>query len=512
MSHELQNDTPTEIHNVEPPQHVSSNASPPIIESWHDIYDQDPERDRGMLGQNVLRETREVDARHVPDFTPTFGLLDVRIQNEKNARRGKFTYLFLNTDDLFQPQQKKRVLEELGGVDVTTTTEIVDATAGLPAPTADGLLVAEASIRHFDRAHGIKETTTVASWAELKTKVATDPDAGGNRTVETKQVVAPATSVPTGSDVVSAELQEISPTKAMLVVKRAPDGFREKLSRLYTDNDGFGCSTQVTEQVKDLGFTPPALDYLTISQELLDNGNGKLLFRKKTISAWPVFIDTEEEPETGKKVTIRREILDVASLPVITYGEARKIKTLKNLDCRKASLVTREIDSSILTHTELEYHNVSYYFPAYLSPDKPFSIATVATSASSIATNRASDHTFKIPCRFEITYHSTIPTISEVFQFKPVDLKLDTPDFSVIENDVLVDGGVLSFYSGSFPVTYNIPASSPTATEYLQMMADGDEVLIADDVSKWKFNLWKRIKVYMPIPDISQSLAGYLSY
>lgn len=513
MSHELQNAASSTEKPTKSPKHLGSNASPPIIQSWHDVYDQDPERDGKFLCQNVLRETREVDARFVPDFTPTFGVLDKRIENERNARRSKLTYLYLDTDNLFTPQIKKRALNELGAVDTTTTIEVVDATAGLPAPTADGLLVLESTTTQYDRAHGVRETVNASSWAELKTKIATDPEAGGNRTVESKQVVAPGTAVPTGSDVVSARLEELSPTKAMLVVKRAPDGFRQKLSKLYTDNAGLGCQTQIIEEVKDPGFVPPAMDYLTVSQELLDQGNGKLLFRKKTVTQWPIFIDAEEEPETGIKVTIRKEILDVATLPAFVSGEARKVKTLKNLDCKKALLITREIDATILSHTEIEWHNVSYYFPAYLQPDLPFSVEElVGTGSSIIATNRASDHTFKIPCRFEITYHSTLPIVDEVFQFKPVDLRVSSINVNITENDVLVDGGVLTFREDYQNLSYNIPGSSPTATEYLEMMENEEEVLISDDVTRWKYNLWKRIKVYLKIPDISQTLGGYLSY
>jgi len=507
------------------PTNPLQNAGPLIKVRQHEVYDQDVERDRVMLGQRVLRYDQEVDQRFTPDFTPEFGKLDVGIQNNQNARRSHFQYVILDTEDLFEPLDQTRFQRDFGGVNLTTRTEILDATSGLPATADDTLLVVNSTVEHLDRAHAIRKTTTVDRWAQLDKINPKDPEAGGNKTIERSQVVAKGTTPPSGVNVLSAEIRDLTESQALLVYKFAPDGFRSKFSYFDTDEDGLGCKTVVEEKIVEPNFTRPETDYLTVEQKLVDLGNGKLQFVKKSVTSWPTFTDYEEDPETGLRVEVKREILNRDDMPTIDYGEAGKIKRLKILDCRKALLVTRTANiSSFESKTIQEYHNVSFYFPSYLDPANPFSIQgfrrTVDTEtgaetyATSVTTNRTSDHTFKIPCKFVITFHSAPPTISEIFQFKPIDLRLESSAFRIFENDVLCDAGILAFRDADTAarLTFNIPASSPTASEYKEMMRLRSEVLIADDITRWNYNLWKRVRVYLKMPDIRLTLGGYLSY
>jgi hypothetical protein len=500
------------------------NKGPLIKVGQHEVYDQDVERDGKLVCQRVLRYDQEVDQRFEPNFTPQFGLLGVELKNDRNARRSHLQYLLLDTEDLFEPLDVTNFQREFGGVNPTTRTEVLDATEEFPSPEADALLVVSSSVRHVDRAHAIRTTTEVERWAQLDKVNPKDPDAGGNKTIERRQVVAKNTTLPSGNGVLQAELQDLTETQSLLTYKFAPDGFRSKFSYFDTDEDGLGCETVVEEKLVEPNFTKPETDYLTIDQKLVDLGNGKLLFTKKSVNAWPTFTDTEEDPETGLKIEVKREILDRDNMPSITYGEVGKIKRLKILDCRKALLVTRTANiSQFEAKTIEEWHNVSYYFPAWLDPTNPFSIQgfvvntgseTTDNYASAVTTNRASDHTFKIPCKFVITFHSTPPTISEIFQFKPIDLRLESTSFRIYENDVLCDAGLLAFRDAqtSARLTFNIPASSPTASEFKEMMRLRTEVLIADDIIKWNYNLWKRVRVYLKMPDIRLTLGGYLSY
>tara|TARA_R110000803_G_scaffold90465_1_gene157850 strand:- start:2359 stop:3483 length:1125 start_codon:yes stop_codon:yes gene_type:complete len=355
----------------------------------------DTEQGNPTEGQTFRHYDQEVDSFFEPDLTPTFGIMAVKVTNERNRNRARVSYDSLDTDDLYSWVTKQNP-QELGGLNWTITKTWVDATAGPPEPDANSLTQLYSVVKPYDRAHSTKETATV--------------------------------------------------------------------------------------------------------------------------SAWQVFTDEEEEPETGEEVLVERKIILPATMTE-TKGESRKVKTVKILDEKKALVVTRTIDIAILSTTYTEYHNVKYYFPSYMDATNPMSIIDIGNFRVAASVNKSSDHEFTIPCRFATTYHTSAITPSEIFQFKAVDVNLSYPAISA--NNVLTDEGVVQFswvssvdastgddqYSN---MSYGISASSPTTTEYLALM--GTEVLIIDEVVRWKYNLWKRTKVYLTIPDLSLGLDGYLSY
>lgn len=353
-------------------------------------------------GQTIRHYDQQVDAFHEPDYTPTFGVLEPRVDSEpKNRRRSRVSYDRLDIDDLFD-WVTKQTPQELGGLDYTILKEWVDATGGPPSPLPNELHQIYSVVKPYDRAHSQRETATVDSWQ--------------------------------------------------------------------------------------------------------------------------IFTDEAEEPETGLEVLIERKILDASTMPAETKGVAREVKTVKILDEKKALIITRTIDAAILSSTFTEYHNVKYYFPSYMDAGNPVSISDIFDKIV-VTVNKSSDHEFTIPCRFETTYHTSAVTPAEIFQFKPIDINLSEPP--IFANNVLTDEGVLQFslpyVTGTDVVgglstkqvetgffSYGISASSPTTTEYLALM--GTEVLIADEVTRWKYNLWQRTKVNLTIPDLSLGLGGYISY
>lgn len=470
-------------------------------------------------GNTIFKYEQEVDISLVPDMTPVFGIQNLSLENERNANRSYLKYDNLDIDDLYT-KEIKMTPQEMGGQGHSITSVIEDATGGVPEPTANSLHLISSKIEPIDRAHSRRIDETVDSWKELTSSVLHHPDAGGNQLNTRKQVVAPGTALVSGPLQVDARLEAIDDEKSMQIYVEADPTFGVMQTIVDHDPDGLGYRTSQTEQIKDDGYVMPAATFLTIAQSLVDKGNGKHSYKNKTISAWPVVVDQEEEEETGMEVLVTRTVVDKSALPTMTKGVARSVKSLTDLDEHKALYVERVIDANILTTSFTEYHNTKYYFPSYLDATNPFSAVTIETNVV-ISVNKTSDHEFSLPCRYVTTYLSSVTTVEEVFQFKAVDISFSTP--SVHENNVLVDEGVVVFYIpyvyavidgvsqyDHSVLSYGISASSPTTTEYLALM--GSEVLIADEISRWKYNLWKRTKVYMKLPDLSLGLSGYLSY
>lgn len=475
-------------------------------------------RDAESDGQMQTHVEQRLPHGEYPVVTPRFGTLSEFVYNERNSKESWLSTLYIDTNDLYVPINRK-LIGELGGEGIYEQEDTLDATGGVPALPANALLLIQSEIRDKkDRAHAIRVSTYVTEWVELLTVVNESPEAGGNKLQISEQVVAPNTVLPTDSTIIKAELKDIDSEKSLKRIISAPNGFGTLNTVNKIDSEAFGVQTTRAETQVDTGTAVPTPTYLTVGLTQQDLGNGKSRLVTTSVASWPTYVDQEEEHETGLEVLVTRQILDRAALPTITKGVARSWKTLKNLDNYKALYVNRVIDAAVLSTTFYEYHPVQYYFPAYLDPASPFYVLNAGLK-SVIAVNKSSDHSFSIPCRFEITYHASVPSINEVFQFKPVDLNLISPDWRLEERNVLMDAGTLQFRhyyedgmggTSYVDVSYAIPASDPTATEYLADM--GTEVLIADDVTRWKFNLWRRTKVFMTLPDISLGLSGYLTY
>jgi hypothetical protein len=267
----------------------------------------------------------------------------------------------------------------------------------------------------------------------------------------------------------------------------------------------------------ETGYTMPAATWLTAISTLVELGNGLSRYTRADVSSWPEYVDLEEDPTTGLEVTVTRTIVNRASPPTFGAGTPRYVNNIKWIDAYKGLQVKRMIHSDILTEEWEEFHGVKYYFPAYMEPSAPFSLLDDGAGNWVLTPNKSSDVNVTVPCRFLITYHTTPQVPDEIFQFKPVDLHLYSPQFRVLESDVLCDEGTLSFplvdYGAPsiFHLEWALPASSPTATEFTGSLV-GTEQLIADDCIRWNYNLYRRTRVYMKIPNFNLGLGASLSY
>lgn len=493
-------------------------------------------QDATTQGNTVTTTDGKVDHGDSPRAC-FFGLLQSRIYNERDSNVSRLEEKLLDTDDLhllINPTHKG--LEELGAENITSESIPVDITEGAVAQlTETGNLILGQSISAQDRFHGVLTTERVGSWQPRTTRAEGSPDGLGNDVLTTKQVKAAVDALPTTNvNTLALTREQIGNDKFLQTHVTLPDG-----SGTLTHKNSFGASGSPTvETVKrvalDFSFPTPELNVVRQTLRHVD-GFGKIFTKEVLPDGWPTLVSYEEEPTTGKKVTVTRSVLGAAPT-FATNGTARIVDTVKHTGTNRWARVTREIDESILSETFYEYHSVDYYFPAYLDEDNPFLVMNIG-GTTMINPLRSSSHTFKLPCRFEITYHSTVPTASEVFQFKTIDIVLKTLDGTIDERKVITDGttigirvavgniaGLLAagFIASSFvhlgngtwasEIQFEFGGSSPTTTEYKAMMSADEEVLIADDSTRWKYNLWRRVKVYMKIPNVSAGLSGSLIY
>lgn len=474
------------------------------------ILEVERRQDSNTEGNTQLTEEWEVSHGSAPT-SAAFGLIESVIINDENHRKSKQRETRLDVDDLFTlPSLEKVGLDELGGDEIESTSIPVDPSLGLDALTNSGHLVTSSRVVQTDRANAKLEESKVVSWNPRKIEVKKAAEATGADIEVTKQVVADATEWPTTDE----------NTLGLKRTQVGADKFLQEFSEvsseagILTSDDAFGFEghpTVTTRQRVDSSFSLPAKDALTVAQRLEhQDGFNKIYIKTNVKTGWPELVSYDHEPISGKRV----EVLRTFSSTEPTVGvnaTPRVVTTAKQTGVDRWAVVNRTIDPSILTTTFSEYHPVEYRFPPYLDEDSPFHLLVIE-GRSVINSLRSSAQRLKIPCLFETTYSTTVPIISDVFQFKPIDINLQTGTNTIFENGVITDGTTISIRVSfaTAPIAFEFPPSSPTTTEYKALM--GTNVLIADDVSRWKYNLWQRTKVWMKLPNLSLGLDGSLTY
>lgn len=402
--------------------------------------------DASTKGSTIVTTDQPVQYGATPE-APAYLKLEDTVYNDKNSNQSRRRTVTIE-EAYANVSGKVKALEDLGAERVIITVQPVDLTnqTALAAAGTNSLTLLESDVKRLDKVNGEKTTVEVESWQERIKETFNDPSLYGGHKKEIKQVKALGAAFTSVSNTLTKERIQLDSAKELQIITAISGG----------GGAGLG-------------------------------GSG-------------VFRDYEEEPTSSKRVTIEREIVASSTTPAedATPGE---VVSLKQITADQSLKVTRTIDPSILTDTFLEYHHVDFYFPSYLDPDEPMFF-----EGQSAIPNKSGDRSLKVPCRFEITYHTTAQGPDTIFQFKTVDLNLTNPSYRFVVNDILADAGsvTLGHYSGGFfwVVEWNWNASSPSATEYLDLM--GDEVLIIDDTVKWKYNLWRRTKVFMVIPTLTE--------
>ena len=547
MSNPLFAEPATDSNENEHYGHLAKNRAQLLISDWKYVVDQDLMADERLVGQEMIQEDQGVDSKHIPNIVPEFGIMGVRVYTRGDAHNNRLSHISLNTDDLFNRRKVER-FTELGGVNVNTVGYIVNALSGTLTPDPDTLVTVRSTIEHIDRAHAYKESSFVQRWAELKETIAKSPETGGRRYQITRQRVDPLSPLPSGPTIIDVKLEEETEKRALLTVTKAPDGFG-KLTHWdmrYADRQGLkvvtfeeivDLETYYADLYNSLDFSSDSVyvgqrhPYI-LEWKVEDLGNGKGKVTRVQIpygfgdgdTGWPELLSGETEPETKAIISTTQFVYQRPSAFASTYFGLPALTSLGSLttfqdwiaqdvpsgweysfraiDALRCLVTLRHVNDDYLTSTTFEeYHSVKYYFPARLDASTPFTISNVTAAGgtrSVVSTNRTSDYSLFITCRFEITFHTTQPTPDEIFQFIPVDISINTPDWTMEERDILTNGGTLVIYYGASSYSFDIAESTPSVDDFIDMI--GDEVLISDESEKWRYGLWKRIKVYMTVP------------
>lgn len=457
-----------------------------------------------------------------------FGLLSSTIYNEKNANKSYRKDVYVDAEDLHTlPVQVHKGLDELGGENVHVGMSLVNISAGLPAQE-EGHLILNHQIKGLDRFHGEETLETVEAWTPRLTIVKNDPEAGGAETTTIKQVVSEAAEWPTADGTIRRERTQIGHDKHLQVHKFATDGEFGELTSVDSFG-GNGCPVEIIEQRVPNDFVMPGVTLEVLAQKLeAIDGQTKKYSKVELINGWPTLISYEEEPSTGKRVKVTRTMHD--ALPeTAANGTARFVSDVEHVSCGRWAKTIREIDSTILSTTYVEHHTMDFGIPAFLHASTPILKADSA-GTSALYPLKSSEYTIKVVGRHEITYHASAPTPSSLFFFRTVDVDFRLGDHFIRVNNVLTDGATVSvrvyrdaYKNATYPIE-SIPenllnimtvllsvtfgASTPTTSEFLGSIAGGPEILIAEDCSRWNFNLWRRVKVYIRVPALAAPTGG----
>lgn len=466
-------------------------------------------------------------------LTPTFGLLKSRVYNERNANKSRREDLVVDIDRLHELNEWQYDGLSDVGKDITIESSILVPIEDVDTTDLEsGHLFLSDTISEFDTKHGIRKTLKVEAWEPRITTVKGAPDAGGSDLKITEQVVSASDAWPTAdSTTLGMQRVEIGTDKYKQTVSSAPAG-----TGTMEDYDDFGfrgCRTKTTRRKVDNDFVLPTKTANDVALTLNQLDGFKSEYTKVVlVNGWPTLVSYEEEPTTGKKVTVTRTVH--ATEPVFSEdASARTVHSVNHTACDRWAKVTRVIDPSVLSETFTEYHTVDYDFPRYLDEDEPFREYYTDNRPSFDNPNISSSYRLKVLCRFDITYHSTAPTAPEIFQFKTTNITLSgaagnplvsqassgyaaLPKVNLSLNRVLTDGFDLILHlpldnDGFLKTTFVIPATSPTTSEYKTYMNDESEALIVWDSTKWKYNLWRQVKVYMPFPDLEGAAGGVIA-
>lgn len=460
-----------------------------------------------------------------------WGLLESTVYNKGSKNKSWRRDVYVKTDDIYTLEDLKHDgLEKLGAENLTVAETLRKAGT---ETVQKGNLVIEDVIDRIDRFHSRQTTTTVDAWQQRVDLDRYDPDFGEVST--TRKVKASGAAWGIDSETIAAKREHIGNDKFLETIVNADQGLGSNTQRDTENTFGFdGCPTTTTVTKEASSFTMPTLTDAMVSQKLRDvNG----LYKEYEVTTMDGGISAltktsyEEEPQTGKKVTVVRNV--TSSEPTFdTNGSAREVVDVRQTGCSRWLTTTRTIDASILSETFYEYHSVEYDFPSYLDEDTPVLNHATGSVAQLINVVKSSSFRFKVPCEFRITYHTSAPSAAEVFQFKTVDIDINTGDYRLSERNVLTDGFAVRVKvlnqlfkwlggrlgSSTVPaymlhdVVFQFGASSPTTSEYKDYMTNGNTALILEDSSRWKYNLWRRVKVYMTFPDLTSDLSGSLIY
>lgn len=391
----------------------------------------------------------------------------------------------------------KRIDERGSTVGIVET--IVAAGA---SPEADSLLQVGSVIEPIDAVKSKRTTSTVDT--AHKTLTSELRDERGDKLTVVSTIVDPASAEPEtlSVTVTDSQVKAISLTKAEKTVSTSNGPSTLTAKRI----NELGILETTTDDIVAPGATAPAGGYLITKDTLEPMNIGRARRLTSTVASWPTMLDYEVDEDLRLLVTITRQFINISggpSAPTITAGEE---VTQRSLDINKALRTTKSIVTADLP-TETLYQWIDYQFPSLLLD------ITLETQENLAGTDSRQNINYNIRrgwrektrAKFIIDYQTTEFTASEsLYQIKPVDLLHDGFLFNINCDNVLTDADELIATNGTndptWPYTeehFIIEESTPSMSAYVD--AIGDEVLVSEIIEQWRYNLWRRVQVYVTL-------------
>lgn len=155
---------------------------------------------------------------------------------------------------------------------------------------------------------------------------------------------------------------------------------------------------------------------------------------------------------------------------------------------------------------------IDFDFPSFLDASEPFFVLD-SNGPSVIIPNQTKGRRTTVPMERWTQYFSSRPATTPIYQFYPRDVEviLDSQIFKI--SNVLCDAFTLTMnYPGrqdatpGANLTYetftgDFSETTPSTTEWLDKV--GKSILVREEITRWKFNLWKRVQYWLIVPDLS---------
>lgn len=327
-----------------------------------------------------------------------------------------------------------------------------------------------------------------------------DASSNGEEHVTTRQEVQNELTL--ASPAYGTIVNKISPVNSTRAVLEQTDvsSFRTRTDKAAVMQQ-FVCKTITTKNTQTTGTGVSAPTLLLQSSQIEDIDGVHEIKTDVTVDTnYDTLTDRYHEPIFQYPVTVQKDIVTKDfPLPDVVAGTD---VTLKQLDCVRTLKTARSIT---IGDAVTLYDEVKFRFPSVLlgfNTADGFS-TQARRSWFMVSTNRRDSFTKTTNAKVEISLHLTQPTPStEIWDIIPKNLVHDGVLFNVNEQSVICDAGFLranthseDTYHGFAFENFNYGASTPTATEYDQAVANKDYKLISESIKPWKYNTWRREQV-----------------
>jgi hypothetical protein len=509
------------------------------------------------LGGIASTTYEQVVGNGVAPTTSAFGVVDSKLYNERNTSESRVRWVAFDTGHT--PVITKYILDDFGN---PLVEEVKVVGAGTVVPINEFAKLSE-KVEKLDSANDLVRTIKSVAGTFPNNKVEhrqAVEEYGGldvNITTHREALGTPGdehVSFP-GIVGISTEFENQQRMLVKRVVVTTPDASAESVT--LRDHLPNLQAEQVYKEVSVVGTNDtPTKTHLDISIQDKKVVNGQKLRTRIKVAAWVPYTDTEQDADTRGTISIVKTIEDVDTfVPSLVTGVD---EFSRQLDTEKVEVTRKTLEASMIGRPFYSSKNIQYKFPGWLKPGDEYRSNQIyyylngATQIPVMVTagmKEKNGQTLTVPAQLITTYHKLRPIEPEVFQFYTTTFRANTMNdglgviggatyqlaiqlfgrSSIEINDMITDmaaclwtasqtGGIFKFQSigktaptwlqylvggaYTFAQTENIPASNPTATEYVAMMTAGTVFLAGCEITPWKYNLWRQVRTYIKMPNL----------